>query len=327
MKTLRVVIGTLVLFAFAASAWAQSPTPSAFPSKPVRFILGFQTGGVSDIIGRVVAQKWSEFLGQPVIVENRPGAGGSVATDLIAKSTPDGYVVGLTSPSQLAIAPNLIKSVTYDPVKDFSSVGGLAWAPNILTVSASSPIRTLGELVDFAKSNPGRLTFGSSGVGSVGHLSGEMLRVTTGAELVHVPYKSAGAAYPDMFAGSVSMVFDTLPSAIQHVQSGKARAVALMSDKRSPLVAEVPTFAEAGFPKSTLRFWIAVHGPAGIPGPVLQRLNESLGRALQAPDLRERFMTLGADPFVASSREIAELTRSTYEDITKTIRAAGIKPE
>jgi tripartite-type tricarboxylate transporter receptor subunit TctC len=217
--------------------------------------------------------------------------------------------------------------VPYDPLKDFTPIGGIAFTPNILTVNAALPFNTLADIVTYAKANPGKLSFGSSGPGSVGHLSGEVLRTTTGVELLHVPYKSAGAAYPDMFSGNITMVFDTLPSAIQHVKSGKARAIALMSDKRSPLLPDVPTFAEAGFPQATLRFWIGVHGPANIPPAVVQKLNESLNKALATSDLRDRFVTLGADALPITPKELDALTQQSFQEISKTVKAAGIKVE
>jgi tripartite-type tricarboxylate transporter receptor subunit TctC len=212
-------------------------------------------------------------------------------------------------------------------VKDFSAIGGVAIAPNILTVSASAPFSTLKELVEYAKANPGKLTFGSSGVGSIGHLSGEVLRTSVGAQMLHVPYKSAGVAYPDMFAGNVSMVFDTLPSAIQHIRSGKAKPIAVLSDKRSPLLPEVPTFGEAGYPEATLRFWFGLHGPAHMPAPVVQKLNETLNHALAAPDLRERFSTLGAEPYPTTPQQLTDLVRADMEKLAKTIKAAGIPRE
>ena len=320
MRTVRSVFFGLASLMFAASALAQS-----FPQRPVRLIVAYATGGVSDIMGRVLAAKMSETLGQPMVVENRAGAGGMIGTEFVAKSPPDGYVIVLSSPTQMAIVPNLNKSTPYDPIKDFTAIGGIAMTPNILTINTQLPFRTLRELVEYGKKNPGKLSFGSSGPGSVGHLSGEVLRMTTGADLLHVPYKSAGAAYPDMFAGTVSMVFDTLPSAIQHVNSGKARAIALMASKRAPLLPEVPTFAEAGYPEATLHFWLGLHGPANIPTPVVQALNDGLRKALAMPDLKERFTQLGADPLPTSPQELAEMTRTTLEQITKTIATAGIK--
>ena len=320
MRTVRSVFFGLASLMFAASALAQS-----FPQRPVRLIVAYATGGVSDIMGRVLAAKMSETLGQPMVVENRAGAGGMIGTEFVAKSPPDGYVIVLSSPTQMAIVPNLNKSTPYDPIKDFTAIGGIAMTPNILTINTQLPFRTLRELVEYGKKNPGKLSFGSSGPGSVGHLSGEVLRMTTGADLLHVPYKSAGAAYPDMFAGTVSMVFDTLPSAIQHVNSGKARAIALMASKRAPLLPEVPTFAEAGYPEATLHFWLGLHGPANIPAPVVQTLNDGLRKALAMPDLKERFTQLGADPLPTSPQELAEMTRTTLDQITKTIATAGIK--
>jgi tripartite-type tricarboxylate transporter receptor subunit TctC len=320
MTTVRSVLLGLAALMLSASVFAQ-----AFPQRPVRLIVAYATGGVSDIMGRVLAQKMSETLGQTMVVENRAGAGGMIGTDFVAKSPPDGYVIVLSSPTQMAIVPNLNKNTPYDPIKDFTAIGGIAMTPNILTINMSLPFRSLRELVEYAKANPGKLSFGSSGPGSVGHLSGEVLRMTTGADLLHVPYKSAGAAYPDMFAGSVSMVFDTLPSAIQHVNSGKARPIALMASKRAPLLPDVPTFAEAGYPEATLHFWLGLHGPANIPPDVVRALNDGLRRALAAPDLRERFTQLGADPLPTSPQELADLTRGTLEQITKTIATAGIK--
>jgi tripartite-type tricarboxylate transporter receptor subunit TctC len=312
---------------FATLFWATAAAAQTYPTHAVRLVVPYATGGVSDIMGRALAQKMSELLGQPMVVENRGGAAGAVGTDAVAKSTPDGYSLVLSSLTAYAIAPNMNKSVAYDPVKDFSAVGGVAIAPNILTVSSSAPFQSLKQLIDFAKANPGKLTFGSSGVGSIGHLSGELLRVTTGAEMLHIPYKSAGVAYPDMFAGSVSMVFDTLPSAIQHIRSGKARPLAVLSDKRASVLPEVPTFTEAGFPEATLRFWFGLHGPAGMPADIVKKLNDTLNSALAANDLKERFATLGAEPYPTTPQALTELVRGDMEKMARTVQAAGIKKE
>jgi tripartite-type tricarboxylate transporter receptor subunit TctC len=329
MKTVRGILIGLALAMLSVSAFAQGTAgqAGAYPSRAVRLVVPYAAGGVSDIMGRALAQKMSELLGQPMVVDNRGGAGGTLGADIVAKSPPDGYTIVLTSLTVLAIAPNMLKSVPYDPVKDFSAIGAVAIAPNILTVNPSTPFQSLSELVAYAKANPGKLSFGSSGVGSIGHLSGEVLRISTGADLLHVPYKSAGLAYPDVISGRVSMVFDTLPSAIQHVHSGKVRPIAVLSDKRSPLLPDVPTFAEAGFPEATLRFWFGLHGPANMPPAIVQKLNDALTRALAAPDLRERFSVLGADPFPSSPQELADLTRSDVGKLAKTIKAAGIQRE
>ncbi len=328
MRAIRVNLIGLALAAVSACAFAQTATePTAYPSRTIRLVVPYGAGGVSDIIGRVVAQKLSEVIGQPVVVENRGGAGGMLGTGTVAKSAPDGYTLVLSSLSAYAIGPRLLKTSPYDPVTDFTAVGGVALTPTILTTGTSAPFRTVPELVAYARANPGRLNYGSSGIGSIGHISAELLRAATGVELIHIPYKSAAFAYPDMISGNVSMVFDALPSAIQHIRSGKVRSVAMMSDRRSPLLPDVPTFAEAGYPSVTLRLWVGVHGPAGLPPAVVQRLNGALDKALAAPDLRERFASVGADPFPAPAREFGEMVREDVATLARTMDAAGIKPE
>ena len=329
MKAVRVRLIGLALAAASACGFAQTTTEQAsgYPSRTIRLIVPYGAGGVSDIIGRVLAQKLSELLGQPVVVENRGGAGGMLGTGTVAKSAPDGYSLVLSSLSAYAIGPRLLKTSPYDPVNDFTAVGGVALTPTILTANTSAPFRTVPELVAYAKANPGRLSYGSSGVGSIGHISAELLRAATGVELIHIPYKSAAFAYPDAISGSVSMVFDALPSTIQHIRTGKVRSVAMMSDRRSPLVPDVPTFAEAGYPGVTLRLWVGVHGPSGLPPAITQRLNDSIGKALAAPDLRDRFASVGADPFPTSAREFGEMVREDVATLARTIEAAGIKPE
>lgn len=314
----------LLLVLFASTALAQ---PAAYPSRAVRLIVPYGPGGVSDIMGRVIAQKMTELIGQPMVVENRPGAGGMLGTGFVAKSAPDGYTIVLSSLSAYAIGPRLVKDAPYDPLADFTAIGGVAIAPTILTVNPNLPVRTLQELIQHAKANPGKLSYGSSGIGSVAHISAEVLRASTGVDLVHVPYKTAAAAYPDVMSGQVSMVFDALPSAIQHIKNGKVRPVAMMSDRRASLLPEVPTFAEAGYPEATLRLWVGLHGPAKLPAGVVQKLNDTLQKALAAPDVRERLATVGADPYPASARELAEVTRGDVERLGKMMAAAGIKGE
>lgn len=316
-----------IVTAFFSLALSLAAIAQDYPSKPVRLIVPYAPGGVSDITGRIVAQKFTELLGQPMVVENRTGAGGMVGTGAVAKSEPDGYTVVLSSLSAYAIGPRLVKQPLYDPIKDFTPIAVLALSPTVLTVNNALPVRNLGELIAHAKANPGKLTYGSSGIGSVAHISAEVLRASTGIELVHVPYKSAAQAYPDMFSGSVAMIFDALPSAIQHIKAGKAKPLAMMSDRRAGLVPEVPTFAEAGYPQATLRLWVGLHGPANMQPAVVQKLNETAARAAAAPDLRERFAQVGADPYATSQREFAEMVRADVERLGKMMAAAGIKPE
>ncbi len=310
-----------------AHAVAQSADTAGYPARAVRLVVPYAPGGVSDIVGRVLAQKMSETLGQSMVVENRAGAGGMVGTGAVAKSAPDGYTIVLSSLSAYAIGPRMVKAQPYDPVNDFTAIGAVALTPTILTASTDAPFRSVRELVAHAKANPGKLNYGSSGIGSVAHISAELLRNAAGVDLVHVPYKSAALSYPDMISGNLAMVFDALPSAIVHVRSGKARPIAMMSERRSPLLPDVPTFAEAGYAAVTLRLWVGLHGPAGMPAPIVQKLNEALARALAAPDLRERFAAVGADPFTASPREFAAMIRQDVESLARTMDAAGIKAE
>ena len=299
----------------------------AYPSRPIRLVVPYAPGGVSDITGRIVAQKMTELIGQTVVVENRAGAGGMVGTGSVAKSEPDGYTIVLSSLSAYAIGPRMVKAPLYDPIRDFTPIAAVALAPTVLTINAALPFQSVRELIAYAKANPGRLNYGSSGIGSVAHISAEVLRASTGIELVHVPYKSAAQAYPDMISGSLAMVFDALPSAINHIRSGKARPLAMMSDRRAALVPEVPTFAEAGFPEATLRLWVGLHGPANLPGAIVQKLNETAARTVASPDVRERFAAVGADPYTVSPREFSELVRADVERLGRMMAAAGIKAE
>jgi len=321
-KTLHMLTGLAALILSAAAV-----SQDAYPSRPIRLVVPYAPGGVSDITGRIVAQKMSELLGQPMVVENRAGAGGMLGTGAVAKSPPDGYTIVLSSLSAYAIGPKLVKQPLYDPVADFTPVAAVALSPTILTINTALPFKSLRELIEFGKANPGKLSYGSSGIGSVAHISAEMLRASTGIELVHIPYKSAALAYPDMISGNVSMVFDALPSAIQHIKTGKARPLAMMSDRRTSLVPEVPTFAEAGYPEATLRLWVGLHGPAGLPAPIVQKLNDIAAKAVATPEVRERFTAVGADAYSVSPREFAEMVRADVERLGKMMASAGIKGE
>jgi tripartite-type tricarboxylate transporter receptor subunit TctC len=316
--------GTALLDLLApATAFAQE----GFPSKPLRLVVPFAAGGVSDIVGRALGQKLGELFGQPVIIENRAGAGGQVGSEFVAAASPDGYTLLLSSISTIAIGPYLVKKLSYDTIKGLTPIGIVTYAPNVLAIHAGLPFKSLAELLAFGKANPGKLSYGSAGVGSIGHLSGELLRSVTGADMVHVPYKTSAAAYPDVITGSVSMVFDTLPAAINHIKGGKVRALAVLSPRRAALMPEVPTFAEAGVPEATLNFWSGLHAPANVPAPVAARLNEMLNKALNSPDLRERLLGLGADPFPVTQKAFITQILEDHARIGKVVKAAGIAPE
>ncbi|MCE2948430.1 MAG: Bug family tripartite tricarboxylate transporter substrate binding protein [bacterium] len=305
--------------------YAQSPAAGNFPNRSIRLIVPFAPGGASDILGRALAQKMGEMLGQTVIVENRGGAAGTIGADVVVNASPDGYAILLTSLSTHAIALHIQRKVPYDTTTAFAGIGGIALSPNILTVGSNQPMRTVKEVTAAACANPGKVIFGSSGIGSIGHLASEILRASTGAEMTHVPFKSAAVAYPDVTAGNLTMVFDTLPSAMQHIKSGAVRPVVMFSASRAPAFPEVPTIGEAGFPGATLYFWSGLVAPAGTPPAVLQRLNEALNKSLAAADLRERLITVGADPWPTSPKQVETRARDDFERMGKLIRAAGIK--
>jgi len=324
------------LLAAGGSAWvgsafaplaALAQTAATFPAKPIRLVIPFAAGGVSDILGRALAQRLTELYGQPVVAENRAGAGGAVGSEMVANAPPDGYTLLLSSISTIAIGPYLVKKLPYDTINGLTPVGIVGFSPNVLAINPALPFKTLAELLAFGKVNPGKLTFGSAGIGSIGHLSGELLRSVTGADMVHVPYKTSAAAYPDVMAGNVSMVFDTLPAAVNFIKAGKVRALAVLSPRRTPLFPEVPTFAEAGVPEATLSFWSGVHAPANLPAPLLARLSEMLNKALTTPELRERLIEMGTDPTPVTPQQFSAQVRADFERIGKLVKAAGIVPE
>jgi tripartite-type tricarboxylate transporter receptor subunit TctC len=320
-------VAVTVVFCAAMPGFAQAQSSGAgnFPNRSIRMIVPFAPGGVSDILGRAVAQKMGEMLGQSVVVENRGGAAGTIGADVVANASPDGYTILLTSLSTHAIAPHIQRKVPYDTTTAFAGIGGIALSPNILTVGASQPMKTVKDVIAAARATPGKVIFGSSGIGSIGHLASEILRASTGAEMTHVPFKSAAVAYPDVMAGNLTMVFDTLPSAMQHIRSGAVRPVVMFSASRAPAFPDVPTISEAGFPEATLNFWSGLVAPAGTPPAVLQRLNEALNKSLAASDLRERLITVGADPWATTPKELENRARDDFERMGKLIRAAGIK--
>ena len=327
MKNVFTTLAALALIAASTSANAQTSLDS-YPSKPVRLVIGFAPGGVSDIIGRALAAALAEPLGQAVIVDNRPGANGTIGAAAVATAPPDGYTLLLPSLSTVAISPNFLARVPYDPLGDFTPIGGIATTPNILVANATLPIRSLTELIAFGKGEgKGKLAYASSGTGSTGHLSGEVLRMATGVDMTHVTYKSSALAFPDVIAGRVSMVFDSLPSTLSYIRNGNLRPIALMADRRSALLPDVPTFAESGFPSATLLFWVGIDGPPGVPDAIVQKLNAALRQVLATPGLRERLAGLGAETMPLTPQAFADLRRRDVARVKKVIQDAGIKPE
>ena len=322
VRALCSTLASLVVFA-CGSAQAQAP----YPAKPIRFIVPFAPGGVSDIVARTIAAKMGESLGQQVLIENRGGAGGTLGMDLLAKAAPDGYTIATGNISTQAIATSVYRKLPYDPLKDFAPISLVATATNVLAASPKLPVSSVRELVAYGKAKPGALSFASSGVGTIFHIAGEMLGTMTDINMVHIPYKGVALAYPDVIGGNVPLIFDSIISASGHVKAGRIKALALTGDRRSPVLPEVPTMAEAGVPGYALDFWIAIFAPAGTPAPVVQRLNAEINRALRQPDLIERMAAQGADVVGTTPEALMARVREDGPRMAKIVKAARIEPE
>ena len=312
----------------AAALCAATPSfAQSFPEKPIRFVVGFTPGGPSDILARALGQKLGERWSQQVVIENRPGAGGNVAAEAVAKSAPDGYTWLLGNNSILATNQSLYRSLGYDPVKDFAPVSLVAVQPNILVVNPQVPARSVTELITLAKKNPGKLNYASSGSGAAAHLAGELFKTMTGVDMVHVPYKGAQPALTDVIAGQVQLMFATSASVIPFIQAGRLRALAVTTARRSASVPDLPTVAEAGVPGFEAITWHGVVVPAATPAPLVERLNRDIVSALAQPDLRERLAALGAEVRAGTPREFADYIASEIPKWSKVVRESGARIE
>jgi len=312
----------LAMLTFANPAFAQD-----FPNKPLRWIVPFPPGGPTDSFSRPVAQKLSEILGQPVVVENVPGAGASIGMDRVAKSAPDGYTIGLATTGTHSINPHLYgKRLPHDTSRDFTPLTLATRYVNVLVVNPKLPINTVGELVDYAKANPGKVTFGSAGNGSSNHLSGEALKMVSGAPMQHVPYRGSAPALADVIAGNITFMWDIPITAMPAANAGRVRVIAISSEKRSPFYPTVPTVAESGlkgFSEVGSDLWFGIVGPAGIPKPVVQKLNESLVRAIRSPEIRERMSAVGFEPLTSTPDEFARVIRTDRDRWGPIVKGSG----
>ena len=315
----------LTLCVFSLALAASAAFAQSFPSGPVKLIVPYPPGGATDIIGRAIAQAMTESLGQPVVVDNRPGANGAVGSDVVAKSAPDGYTIGLGGSSTHVLNPLLYK-LAYDPVKEFAPLGIVATTNFVILVNPQSPTRTLQDLLAWLRANPGKASYASFGNASAGHLAGELFKSLAGVDMVHVPYKGAAPAQTDLMAGHIALMFSDM-SGMPHVQSGKLRALAMTGGKRSNSFPDIPTVAEAGVPGYEVGGWFAVYAPAGTPGPIVERLNRELIKALSANDVRERLVGLGLEPAPGAPRELAARMQKDRETWQRVIVESKIKVE
>ena len=318
--SLASVTTVLLSVAVPAAVYAQT-----WPTKPVRMIIPFPPGGTTDILARVAAQKLSEALGQQVVPDNRAGAAGNIGTELVAKAPPDGYTLVTAPGSTLTIHPSLYAKLGFDPLKDFAPITILAAVPNLLVVHPSLPARNVKELIALAKAKPGQLNYASTGAGQSTHLSMELFKTMAGVKITHVPYKGSAPAVTDLLGGHVSLMFDNMPSALPHVKAGKLRALAVSSLKRSPSAPEIPPVAESGLPGFEVSVWFGVLAPAATPKPILERLNQVLVKALQAPDVRERLASQGAEPVGNTPEQFTQQMKRDLAKWAKVVKDADIR--
>ena len=321
MSPTRALLAACALAA-AAPAFAQ---PAAYPVKPIRMIISFVPGGPNDIIGRAVARRLEAELGQTVIVDNRGGANGTLGSALAAKAPPDGYTVLLGSLGSIAISPSIYPKLPYDPMRDFEHAAMIAIVGNLLVVHPSVPVKTLKELIALAKASPGKLNYGS--VGGTSHLMGEMLNTMAGIKTIHVPYKGAAPALVGLISGEVDFFINAFPGLLPHVKTGKVRAIAVTTDKRSPFVPDVPTMAEAGLPGYSASTWFSLIAPAGTPREIVTVLNQAVVKGLKSKDMIEALANMHAEPIVSTPAETADFMRSEIAKWAKAVKAAGVKPE
>ena len=314
-----------VLFAACFSAIA-SGAAAAYPEKPVRFIVPFAPGGTNDILGRIVAEKLSLRLVQPFVIDNRAGANSVIGSEIVSRATPDGHTLLIVA-AGFAVNPSIIRKLPYDTVRDFAPIGLVANGPYLMVVNPSVPAKTVAEFTAWAKSRPGQVNYGSTGTGSPPHLAAELLALAAALDMQHVPYKGGGAVLPDLIAGRVSMFFGSIATLRPHVQSGKLRAIAVTTDKRTAAMPDVPTFAEAGLSNYEVNGWYGMLAPGKTSRAVIATLNTALRQALDESDTRARVASHGLEPAPGTPEAFAALIRSEIAKWAKVVRIAGIKPE
>ena len=316
----------IALLAIAHIGLAEpADVPVAYPAKPIRFIVGFTPGGTSDVVARLLSAKLAETWTQPLVVDNRPGAGGNLAVEIVARSAPDGYTL-LCASSSFSIIPSLNRELSYNPLKDFAPVTLMTSAPYLLVLHPAVPAQSVKELIALAKAQPGKLNYASAGAGSTLHLAGELFKSLAGVDIVHVPYKGA-IGITDLIAGAVQLSFAGVPQTLPHVKAGRLKALAVTTARRATVVPELPTIAEAGVPGYDVDPWYGVIAPAGAPRAIIEQLNTAFARALNAPDVKEKFMLQGLEPRASTPAEFSSLVEKEIAKWSKVVRDAGIKAE
>ncbi|HZS69348.1 MAG TPA: tripartite tricarboxylate transporter substrate binding protein [Burkholderiales bacterium] len=312
--------------ALALAGVALAASAQNFPAKPITTVVGFEPGGGTDTVARIVARPLGDILGQQVVVENRAGAGGNIAVDYVAKSAPDGYTLVLANVGAIAVNPHIMKT-TYDPRRDLTPITMAVVFANVLVVQPGLPIKTLKDYVEYAKKNPGKVTYASSGIGGAGHLAGELLKKMAQIDIVHVPYKGGGPAMQGFLGKQVDSFFATPVSSIKQIEAGKARAIATTGTKRAALLPKVPTVAESGYPGYEALNWYAYYGPANLPKDIVARLNQSLVKALHSKEAVALLDKQGVEPQPGTPEELAKYSQREYDTWGRIVKEAGIKAE
>jgi tripartite-type tricarboxylate transporter receptor subunit TctC len=316
-----------IAIAVVCAVLALAPGVSAqpYPAKPIRFIAPFPPGGSADTIGRLLAEALAKRLGQPVLVENRPGAGGNIGVDLVAKSAPDGYTIGIGAAGALAINQHLMGKLPYDPLRDLAPVAKLADIPIVLAAANSTPAGSVGEVIAAAKAKPGVLSFASAGNGTAMHLSGELFKLMAGVDIAHIPYKGSAPATADLVAGQVPLAFVDLSSALPQIRAGRIKGLAVASGKRTMTAPDLPTIAESGVPGYDAVGWFGVIAPAGTPRETVARLNTEVVRIMAQPEVRERALAVGAEPATTTPEDFAAFIAAEIPKWERVVKASGAK--
>jgi tripartite-type tricarboxylate transporter receptor subunit TctC len=310
-----------------ALAWLPNAGAQEYPTKPIRLVITYPPGGNTDLVGRALALKLGEFMGQQVVVDNRGGAGGVLGSMITAQSAPDGYTIMLGTSAGMVINPLLSRKLTYDPVRDFAPVSMVVIVPQLLVINPQLPVKNVRELIAFAKAKPGYLNAGSSGVGTPNHFGTELLKWLARVDIVHVPYKGGAPALTDLLGGQIQMAFSSVPAVLPHIKAGRLVALGVGSAKRSPALPNIPTIAEAGVPGYEYTTWYGIFAPAKTPRTLIARLNTEIVKAMETPDIKDRFTALGGDPDPGTPEELRAYMANESAKWAKIIKAANIRIE
>jgi tripartite-type tricarboxylate transporter receptor subunit TctC len=321
---MSIVIRLLVAFGLAF-AGISGALAQAFPSKPVKIVVPFPPGGVNDTLARLVATKMTELMGSSVIIEHRPGAGGNIGATYVAKSDPDGYTLLSGSTAAMAVAAHLYRNLPYDALKDFQPVTRIADVPTVLITPAAESASSVLELVAAAKSQPGKMNYGSGGAGTIQHIAGELFKLRAGVDVVHVPFKGGAPALTELVAGRLNYIFEPLPTAMPHIRSGKVKPLAVTKPTRLAVLPQVPTVSESGLPGFEMSIWIGFIAPSGVPRDVINRLNAEAVRAIRSPDILERIVAQGVEPIADSVEEFASVIAAEEKRMADFVKRTGIK--